>query len=76
MKIFLIKLLLYMARWQLSTPAMSIVILWAKYMGVISNWKEVAIANLICAIPFFFLDKSIFVHLDKWIKNLTKEQNT
>lgn len=68
MKRFIIEVLIYMLRWQISTPVMSLIILCAKNAGVISNWKQVAIANLFCSLPFFFLDKEILVHLDKWLR--------
>jgi hypothetical protein len=65
-----IKVFAYAIRWQLSTPVMSPVVVWAKYFGVLSSWKQVAIANLICWVPFYFIDKFILINLEEWLIKL------
>lgn len=68
-----LKMVLYMARWQLSTPAMTFIIGIAKLLGVLISWKQVAIANLICAPFFYFIDKFILVVIDRWVAKLEKK---
>lgn len=66
--IFSLEMILYMARWQLSTFTMTPVILLAKYWGVIVTWEQVGLANLINAPFFYFVDKFILVHVRKYIQ--------
>ena len=66
--IFSLEMVLYMARWQLSTFTMTPVILAARYFGIITTWEQVAIANLICAPFFFFIDKFILIYVRKLIQ--------
>jgi len=66
--IFSLEMGLYMARWQLSTFTMTPVILLAKYLGVLVTWEQVALANLISAPFFFFIDKFILVHVREYIQ--------
>jgi len=49
--------LLYLGRWQLSTPSLAIVIIWIGHMG---QWFATIIANLIGGLIFFWVDKFIF----------------
>ena len=71
-KIFIpvLKMVLYMGRWQLSTPFMNVVIQIAKALGVVISWKQIALANLVCAPPFYFIDKFILVAIDRWVAKL------
>ena len=66
--IFCLEMLLYMARWQLSTFTMTPVIILAKYLGIVVTWKQVGLANLINAPFFFFVDKFILVHVREYIQ--------
>lgn len=66
--IFSLEMGLYMARWQLSTFTMTPVILLAKYLGIVATWKQVALANLICAPFFFYVDKFILVHVREYLQ--------
>ena len=62
--IFSVKMLAYMFRWQLSTLVMTPVMLGArKYFGITNYWELIFWANLLGAVPFYFIDKFIFVHL-------------
>lgn len=51
------KYLLYLFRWQLSTPILAIVI---ALLNVDNEWVSSAIANLIGGLIFFWVDKFIF----------------
>jgi len=68
--IFSLEMILYMARWQLSTFTMTPVILFAKHIGIINSWEQVALANLISAPFFFFIDKFILVYVRKLLLRL------
>lgn len=50
------KYILYLFRWQLSTPILALVL----YMLNINEIMETIIANLIGGIIFFWIDKLIF----------------
>jgi hypothetical protein len=49
--------LLYLARWQLSTPILAIALVW---LASLNQWIATAIANLIGGLIFFWVDKFIF----------------
>lgn len=50
----------YLIRWQLSTPVLAVVIgFTTKKMGL-GFWSGAAIANLICGLIFFWVDRLIF----------------
>jgi hypothetical protein len=51
--------LLYLARWQLSTPIIAIVMSWFTSQSEI-QWVPSIIANLIGGLIFFWVDKFIF----------------
>jgi DNA-directed RNA polymerase subunit RPC12/RpoP len=51
------KLLLYIGRWQLSTPILAVVVGALAYLGY---WQSAIIANLIGALIFFWIDRRIF----------------
>lgn len=51
------KYLLYIVRWQLSTPILAICLIWLSSLGEI--WSTI-IANFIGALIFFWIDKLIF----------------
>ena len=38
------------------------------FMGIMITWKEVAFANLIWSVPYFFFDRFILVNFDNWLK--------
>jgi hypothetical protein len=57
-----------MARWQTSTPFINFGMILARYLGIVITWKEVAFANLICSLPYFFFDRLILVNFDNWLK--------
>jgi hypothetical protein len=57
MKNFTKKYLLYLLRWQLSTPILAVVI---SIFSDTDGWTATAIANLIGGIIFFWVDKFIF----------------
>ena len=62
-KNFIIRYVLYLFRWQLSTPILSIVLIY------LNNWNitvATVIANLIGGLIFFWIDKFIFK--DNYIK--------
>lgn len=58
------KYLLYLLRWQLSTPILAPVIAYFKHspsiFGVKEDWIGSAVANLIGGLIFFWVDKWIF----------------
>jgi hypothetical protein len=54
------KYLLYLVRWQLSTPILTVVIWWLADFS--SFWQSV-VANLIGGLIFFWIDKYIFRQL-------------
>jgi len=51
------KYLLYLLRWQLSTPVLAICLCWLSTLG--EFWATV-VANLIGGLIFFWVDKKIF----------------
>lgn len=57
MKDLIKKYIFYLFRWQLSTPVLSIVLIW---LASLNKWLAAAIANLIGGIIFFWIDKWIF----------------
>jgi hypothetical protein len=54
------KLLLYLGRWQLSTPILAVVVGAFAYLGY---WQSAIIANLIGAVIFFWVDRRIFTNV-------------
>jgi len=54
--LFSLKMLLYMLRWQMSTPILAIVL----YILNFGTLVETIIANFIGSIIFFFVDRIIF----------------
>lgn len=57
MKDFFKKYLLYIIRWQLSTPILAVVLIWLANQN---KWVATIIANLIGALIFFWVDRFIF----------------
>lgn len=57
MKNFLKKYLLYIIRWQLSTPVLAIVLI---VLASTNKWTATIIANFIGALIFFWIDRLIF----------------
>lgn len=51
------KFIMYLVRWQLSSPLLALCLWWLEPIGVV--WATV-IANLIGGCLFFFVDKMIF----------------
>ncbi len=51
------KFLLYLFRWQLSTPILAIVLI---LMASYNKWTATVVANLIGGVIFFWVDKHIF----------------
>lgn len=51
------KYILYLIRWQLSTPILAIVL---KLLSNMNEWTATIIANLIGGLIFFWIDKVIF----------------
>lgn len=51
------KLILYLIRWQLSTPILAICLIWLSDIGEV---QATIIANLIGGLIFFWVDKKIF----------------
>jgi len=49
--------ILYLVRWQLSTPILAIVMVYLAYLG---EWRAAVISNLIGGLIFFWLDRLIF----------------
>jgi len=55
------KLIIYMTRWQLSTPVLALVpFVLSSYFSVNNFWVTAGIANLIGSLMFFWVDKKIF----------------
>lgn len=56
--------LLYLIRWQLSTPILAPIVAWVKHspsiLGTPEDWYAAAIANLIGGLIFFWVDQFIF----------------
>ncbi|HOX37201.1 MAG TPA: hypothetical protein PL033_04360 [Candidatus Brocadiia bacterium] len=57
MKKFIMKYVLYLVRWQLSTPILAVCVVWLKDWP--TTWST-AMANLIGGLGFFWIDKLIF----------------
>lgn len=57
MKISLKRYILYILRWQLSTPILALVLIW---LGSAGKLKATVIANFIGALIFFWVDRFIF----------------
>lgn len=53
----LMKFLLYLGRWQLSSPLLALCLIWLEPVGAV--WATI-IANLIGGIIFFWVDNLIF----------------
>lgn len=51
------RFILYLIRWQLSTPILALVLIWLASMN---KWVATIIANLIGGAIFFWVDKFIF----------------
>jgi hypothetical protein len=49
--------LLYILRWQLSTPILAAVLI---VLATLDKWMATAVANLIGALIFFWVDRAIF----------------
>ena len=64
---FILQYLLYLVRWQLSTPVLAGVFL---LYGVGTAWVPSIVANLIGGLIFFWVDKFIFKPRDR--RNLQK----
>jgi len=47
----------YLIRWQLSTPILAIVLIW---LATMNKWTATVIANLIGGLIFFWVDRFIF----------------
>ena len=60
------KYLLYLIRWQLSTPILAICLIWLNPLGEL--WATI-IANFIGGLIFFWIDKLIFKKEKKEKKN-------
>lgn len=57
MKDFIKKYLLYIVRWQLSTPVLAVVLI---VMATTNKWVATIVANFIGALLFFWIDRLIF----------------
>ena len=57
MKINFKRYLLYLCRWQLSTPILAVVLIW---LSMLNKWVATIIANLIGGLIFFWVDRFIF----------------
>lgn len=68
----MIKFILYLIRWQLSTPILAPVISWYTHspntFGTVDEWLGAAVANLIGGSIFFWVDRFIFKNktIEKW----------
>lgn len=49
--------ILYLARWQLSTPILALALIW---LSPLSKWTAVVLANLVGGLIFFWVDRFIF----------------
>lgn len=62
------KYLLYLVRWQCSTPVLAPVIAWFKHssnpFGTAEDWIGSAVANFIGGLIFFWVDRYIFALKD------------
>ena len=57
MKVNIRRYVLYLARWQLSTPILAFVLIW---LSTTDRWTATIIANLIGGLIFFWVDRYIF----------------
>ena len=68
----MIKFILYLIRWQLSTPILAPVVAHFKHshymFGTAEDWYAAAVANLIGACIFFWVDRFIFKSktIERW----------
>ena len=68
----MIKFVLYLIRWQLSTPILAPVVAYFKHspsiFGTSEEWLGAAVANLIGGCIFFWVDRFIFKNktIEKW----------
>lgn len=53
------KYLLYLIRWQLSTPIIAVVL---SVLSKMNPWVATVIANFIGGLMFFWIDRTIFKH--------------
>ena len=53
------KYLLYLIRWQLSTPIIAVVL---SVLSKLNPWVATVIANFIGGLLFFWIDRTIFKH--------------
>lgn len=64
MKSFSIKYILYLIRWQLSTPILAPIVAYFKHspsiFGTREDWIAATIANFIGGLIFFWVDRLIF----------------
>jgi len=51
------RFLLYLLRWQMSTPILAVVVAYFAYLG---EWAAAGIANLVGGCVFFWVDRWIF----------------
>ena len=54
------QLIMYMLRWQLSTPILAIIPAAMRKKGINNKWIEAAVANLVGSLIFYYVDKIIF----------------
>lgn len=59
------QLLMYMVRWQMSTPILAICVYLMTGSAGTNSLKSTIIANLIGSVIFFKVDKFIFNHKNK-----------
>lgn len=65
------KFLLYLIRWQLSTPVLALAMVAFDYFG---TWLSTVLANLIGGCLFYFVDKFIFRGVKKNVDKHQKKQ--
>ncbi len=53
------KYLIYLIRWQLSTPIIAVVL---SVLSKLNPWVATVIANFIGGLMFFWIDRTIFKH--------------
>jgi hypothetical protein len=65
---FLRRYLLYLLRWQLSTPILAPIVAYFKHspslFGTAEDWLGATVANLVGGMLFFFVDRLIFRGID------------
>lgn len=68
----MLKFILYLIRWQLSTPILAPIVAYFKHstsaFGTLEDWYAAAVANLIGACIFFWVDRFIFKSkiIERW----------